>query len=521
LTIGAFLAVLTSGLAALTLPGCAGYGTTEETRPNKAKKIDGRVGNSKNGSDTWPMFGGKPDRNMVNTAAKDIITTWKVEAPAKNIKWVAQLGDTTYSSPVIAGGKVYVATNNRPPHDPKVKGPKAILLCFRESDGKFLWQLAHNMPPPVAVHHQEALDQGLCCTLCVDGDHLYYVTPAAELVCASTKGKIVWTFDMMKKFKVFPCFLCNCSPLVAEGLVFVVTGNGRDGNGPDLPAPKAPSFAAFHKKTGKPAWKDNSPGKNIMKGQWSNPAYGKVGGKVQLIFPGGDGWLYSFEPKTGKLRWKFDCNPKDAIWNTRGGRKCTASLIIATPVIHDGKVYVGTGVEPDNLAGSGPGHFWCVDMTKTGDVSPHLVVDAKAKPVKTKPNPNSALVWHFGGPILPAPKMGREVYMGRTMSTCAVKDGLVYVAEHEGYLHCLDANTGKHYWEHDCKSALWGAPSWIDGKIYLGDETGDVWIFAAGKKLKQLGEPIETGEGVLSTPVAANGVLYVTTRSKLFAIAKK
>src|SRR5262249_51387872 len=158
----------------------------------------------------------------------------------------------------------------------------------------------------------EALRDGLCSTPTVDGDRLYYVTPACEVVCASTAGKVVWTYDMMKKLKVFPCYIGNCSPLVAEDLVFVVTGNGRQAPGAnELPSPRAPSFAAFHKKTGALAWKDSSPGANILEGQWSNPAYGVIKGKSQVIFPGGDGWLYAFEPRTGKPIWKFDCNPKD------------------------------------------------------------------------------------------------------------------------------------------------------------------------------------------------------------------
>jgi outer membrane protein assembly factor BamB len=371
------------------------------------------------------------------------------------------------------------------------------------------------MPPPDVA--REATNDGLCSTPCVDGDRLYYVTPACVLICANTKGKVLWSYDMMKKLKVYPCFLGNCSPLVAEGLIFVVTGNGRD-SGDSLPAPKAPSFAAF-KKNGELAWQDSSPGKSIMEGQWSNPAYGKVAGQGQVVFPGGDGWLYSFEPQKGKLLWKFDCNPKDAVW--KGGNKATSNYLVATPVIHDERVYVGTGLYPENPKGTAPAYFWCVSMTKKDDVSSELVVNAKAKPVKAKPNPNSALIWRFGGPILPVPDMGREMYMGRTISTCAIKDGLVYVAEYAGYLHCLDARTGKHYWEHDFKSAIWGSPSWIDGKIYIGDEDSDVFIFAAGKKKKQLGDPIEMGESVLSTPVAANGVLYIITKSKLYAIDKK
>ena len=49
-------------------------------------------------------------------------------------------------APVIAGGKVFVATNNAKPRDPKIKGDKAVLMCFDETDGRFLWQLVHDSP---------------------------------------------------------------------------------------------------------------------------------------------------------------------------------------------------------------------------------------------------------------------------------------------------------------------------------------------------------------------------------------
>ncbi len=42
-----------------------------------------------------------------------------------------------------------------------------------------------------------------------------------------------------------------------------------------------------------------------MDGQWTSPAYATVNGKGQVIFPGGDGWLYGFEAKKGELLWKF------------------------------------------------------------------------------------------------------------------------------------------------------------------------------------------------------------------------
>ena len=50
-----------------------------------------------------------------------------------------------------------------------------------------------------------------------------------------------------------------------------------------------------------------------MHGQWSNPAYADAKVEPQVIFPGGDGWLYAFAPETGEVIWKFDCNPKNVI----------------------------------------------------------------------------------------------------------------------------------------------------------------------------------------------------------------
>ena len=83
-----------------------------------------------------------------------------------------------------------------------------------------------------------------------------------------------------------------------------------------MPHVDAPSFICLRKKTGEVLWTDNSPGLNILHGQWSSPAYGVLGGVPQVIFGGGDGWLYGFaaegENGKSKLLWKFDCNPKDS-----------------------------------------------------------------------------------------------------------------------------------------------------------------------------------------------------------------
>ena len=130
-------------------------------------------------------------------------------------------------------------------------------------------------------------------------------------------------------------------------------------------------------------WKSNLPGKNIMHGQWSNPAYAEIDGEPQVIFPGGDGWLYGFEPETGKLIWKFDCNPKDAVYELGGTG--TRNDFIATPVVYDNKVYIGVGQDPEHS--TGVGHLWCIDPDgKTGDISPDLVDDDATRQPAGRPS---------------------------------------------------------------------------------------------------------------------------------------
>src|SRR5262249_30693533 len=150
------------------------------------------------------------------------------------------------------------------------------------------------------------------------------------------KARFHWKLDMIGKLGVFPHNLAVCSPLVVGDAVFVVTGNGVDEGHLNVPHPEAPSFLAVNKKTGKVLWKCNAPtarlaearnrgeaidiaklkdsGQLLMHGQWSNPVYAEAEAKPQIMFPGGDGWIYSFNPRTGDLIWKFDCNPKDSIY---------------------------------------------------------------------------------------------------------------------------------------------------------------------------------------------------------------
>ncbi|HWG42513.1 MAG TPA: PQQ-binding-like beta-propeller repeat protein [Gemmataceae bacterium] len=521
----------------------------------RSAKADGaKEGDRRN----WPLFGGSVSRDLVNLVEKDMPTKWEARRSkkAQNIKWFEKLGDKAYGGPIIAGGKIFIGTNNQAPRDKTVKGDKGIIMCFREATGEFLWQSVHDKLPAGLVNDWPL--EGICSSPVIEGNRMWYVSNRCEVICADVDGlangnqgvqdekykgekdaDILWRLNMIDELGVFPHNLATCSPLVVGDTLFVITSNGVDEGHINIPKPEAPSFLALNKNTGKVLWKDNSPTRNLveaqkggqqvnieklkdsgrllMHGQWSNPVYAEPNGKPMIIFPGGDGWIRAFEPKTGELIWKFDCNPKDSVYVLGG--EGTRNDFVSTPVIWENKLYIAVGQDPEHK--KSVGHLWCIDITKEPknkdkDLSP---ADKKFDP-KAAVNKDSGLVWHYGGEA--PPDAPRNYLFGRSLSTCSVHDGLCYAADFDGYFFCFDAKTGEKYWEDNLRADTWSSPYWVDGKVYIGNENGKMNIYAHGKTKKRVSQVTMDGK-IRATPVAANGVLYVMTENpcRLWAISTK
>jgi outer membrane protein assembly factor BamB len=449
------------------------------------------------GTGDWPMWGGTPERNMVSNM-KNPPTSWDVESK-KNIRWVSALGSQSYGNPVVSGGMVFVGTNNEALRDPKQPGDRGVLMAFRETDGEFLWQ--HTSEKLAAGRVNDWPYQGVASSPLVEGDRLYYVSNRAKLVCLDTKGfangndgpykeekltgpkdaDIIWEYDMMEEVGAHPHNLANSSPVSHGDLIYVSTSNGQDESHVNVPSPRAPSIIALNKKTGKLAWEANSVGEKILHGQWSSPAVAKVGDTVQVVMGEGDGWVRSYEAVSGKKLWEFDLNPKDSVWPK------TRNEVISTPIIIDNVVYLANGQDPEH--GEGVGHLYAIDATKRGDIT------------------KDGQIWHYDK-------------IRRSISTGAYKDGILYYADFSGFLHALDAKTGKPFWTHDMLAAVWSSPAVIGDKVYLGDEDGDVVILQHGKEKKQIAE-INMGSSVYCTVIAANNALIIANRNQLFSIANQ
>ena len=464
--------VVLSAIALSTAPTGAGKGVTQ-----------------------WNMWGGSPDRNMVSDAT-GLPSSWDVKT-GQNIKWVAALGSQSYGNPVVAGGVVLLGTNNEAVRDPKQVGDRGVVMAFRESNGEFMWQATYEKLTSGRANDWPF--QGIASSPLVLDEVAYFTSNRGVVVAVDIHGfhdnendgevkdekltgahdpDIIWQFDMMEEVGAFPHNLANSSPNFYENLLYVSTANGQDESHVNIPAPNAPAIIALDRKTGKLVWEDNSPKDKILHGQWSTPSVGTIGGVAQVVHGQGDGWVRGYEALTGRKLWEFDTNPKDSLWPK------TRNEIIATPVIYENVVYLANGQDPEH--GEGIGHLYAIDGTKRGDIT------------------ESGRLWQYTD-------------IRRSISTSAIKDGLLYYPDFSGFFHCLDLKTGKQIWKHDMFAAMWSSPMIVDGKVYLGDEDGDVTVFAHGREKKVLNE-MNMGSSVYSTVVTSNGVMFIMTRNNLFAI---
>jgi outer membrane protein assembly factor BamB len=485
------------------------------------------------------LWGNGPGRNMVsdeknlpdtfdpgkykqNTEDVDMATT-------KNIKWAAKLGSQAYGNPTVAGGKIFIGTNNETPRDPKNLGDKGVVMCFDEKTGKFLWQLAIPKLGTGKVSDWEFL--GICSPPQVEGNRAYLVTNRCEVLCIDVEGMangndgpykdegkylaekgkppfetgpqdgdIIWRLDMRDEVGVFPHNITSSAILIVGDKLFVTTSNGQDWSHINIPAPNAPALICVDKNTGALLGEEASGiSQKLFHANWSSPSYAEIGGKGQVIFGGGDGFAYGFDPtpvagpddfKIFKEIWKYDAVPPS--YRMKDGKPIKypapegPSEIISTPVIYKDRAYIAIGQDPEH--GDGVGSMSCVDISKTGNIT------------------ESGKIWTYNK-------------ITRTISTPSIINDLVFISDYAGNIHCVDANTGKDYWIHNSGSHIWGSTLVADGKLYVGNEDGDFFVMEAGKEKKILHKAVFPAP-VYSTPIAANGTLFVATPTHLYAIAK-
>jgi outer membrane protein assembly factor BamB len=439
----------------------------------------------------------QPQATLVQTGNPPI--DWDTKT-GRNIVWSVELGNEVYGRPIVAGDVVYVGSDNTRKINPAFEEESGVLMAFRATDGTFLWQ-------DVAPREERGLREFLLPSTTsgpyVEGERLYYVTAECQLRCLDTQGfrdgenngpyreevfkdnaaaDIVWQLDI-PALGVFPHEACNSDVLSLGDLLFVGTSNGQNEGHSGVPSPRAPSLIAVNKHSGELVWRAIGPGDGVLHGDWSSPIAVNVNGRMQVLFGGGDGWLRAYDAGSGREIWRFDGNPKDARWLPRAGVLSRGS-IIASPAFADGRIFVAMGQSPGH--GNGPSFIYALSPNGQGDVT------------------KSGVLW-----------TSRDV--GRVVATPIVKDGLVYVGDVGGTIHCLDAATGAHLWKHETNDAIWGSLMLAGDRLYVGNAGGLMTVLRVGRRKELLAE-IQMDAPLYTRPAVIGDVLYLASASRLYRI---
>ncbi len=470
-----------------------------------------------------PQWGTRHTRNMVSDET-GLPESFDPKS-GRNIRWTAALGTECYSTPVVANGRVLIGTNNNEPRDPRHQGDRGVMMCFHESDGSLAWQLV--VPKLEGDIFLDWPNAGMCSPATVEGDRVYTVTNRNEAVCldlagmangndgpfrdegrhavpngeppiepSATDADILWLFDLRAGAGVRPHDAAHSSMLIDGPFLYLNTSNGLTSKHDGVERPEAPSLIVLTKDRGEFVAQDGERiGPRIFHSTWSSPALAEIDGRRLILFCGGDGVVYSFRALSEvpasrvflERVWRFDCDPeapKENVHRYIRNRRVSPSNIKSMPVFHQGRVYVTVG--GDIWWGKHQSWLKCIDATKTGDIT------------------REGLVWSYD--------LGRHC-----CSTPAVHEGLVYVADCDGKVHCVDAETGQAHWVHDAGGEIWASTLVADGKVYIGTRRGDFWVLAAGKQKRVLSS-VRLDSAIHASPVAANGTLYVATMTRLYAI---
>ncbi|UCE50497.1 MAG: PQQ-binding-like beta-propeller repeat protein [Phycisphaerales bacterium] len=451
---------------------------------------------------------------------------------SEDLLWEIKLGTHQYTIPRIDNERMFIGINDRGLKHPALyRTGGGILMCLDRATGTMIWQLVipRNMEGADAPFHFNHWQCGVCSRPALDGKRLYIVGPRGDVLCldrsgqtdgndgpfvkeieymgvrrntdydlSRTDGDIIWQFDMIKETSVVPHDVCGSTPLLHGDCLYVCTSNGQDDKHRYVVNPLAPSLIVLHRDTGKLLATDGELiGKRMFHGQWSSPVATQIDAKTMILFGGGDGVLYAFEPlgpaagddkvRTLKKIWQHDCNPPD--YRHRDGRPIPysgwkskspdgPSEIIATPVVHNDRIYVAIGQSP--IHGPGQGMLSCIDG-RTG-----------------------RKIWE-----------SRRV--GRTLCDVTIDDGLLYISDFSGRLYCFDADGGELYWQHDLGAGVWCAsPVIAAGKVYISNERMRFWVFKAGREKQVLSESRVRSMAI--TPTVQDGVFYLPTQNRLFAV---
>jgi outer membrane protein assembly factor BamB len=416
------------------------------------------------GSEGWPHWRGPNDDGM---AGGDAPLHW---SDSEHIAWKAAVPGHGNSSPVVWGDRIFVTTAV-----PTGKAP--ALSEAAPPPGRRRGGMASSGPPQeqkfVLLCYDRQTDKLLWEKVAKvakphEGYHPRYgsfasnspVTDGKHVIAFfGSRGVYSYTLDgeLVWQKDLMPLHMNNT---FGEG-----AWPALDGNKLVLVLDQmGESFLlAFDKSTGKELWRTPRQGAT----NWSGPLITSYNGRKQVIVSATQ-QVAGYDLETGKQ-----------IWEAKG----LGANTIPAPVAADGMVFAMSGFRNPNLL--------AIRLGREGDLTG-----------------TDAIAWQNqrGNSYTPSPVL----YEGR-----------LYILTDSGMLSCLDAKTGKPYYQQERLPKPYNfkaSPVGAGGKLYLASEDGDVIVVKMGEKFEVLATNTLDGQMFISSPAIVDGTIYLRGQNTLFCI---
>jgi outer membrane protein assembly factor BamB len=408
----------------------------------------------------WPEWRG-PSRDGRSTET-NLPSKWSVQG--ENLAWRIPIGSR--SSPVAFGNRLYL---NSPVGDPA--NTQERLIAIDAETGKIVWerrfsQYLSDVPQHRASWASPAVDP--------ETGNIYMFTVAAQLVCVSPDGKVLWDRSLPDEYGAVTTHGGRTTSPIVEGdkvilnaLILAWGDLNRTGN----------RYFAFDKKTGQTVW-ISSPQSRHYDTNYSTPIVGTIDGTRALIVGGTDGVFHALKVNTGEKIWSVEVSKR---------------AILNSALLRDNVAYITHGEE--NMDTTEMGMIAAVDATRTGA----LAADA--------------FKWRTRGflPTFASPVMDAE---------------RLYTVDNSAIVGAFDLKTGAKLWDHSLGTLQKGSPVLADGKLYVGTENGKFYILRPLQTgVEVLDEDLlgtaQSPEPIVASPIVADGRVYVTSMEAMYAIGKR
>lgn len=427
----------------------------------------------------WPAFRGDAASGVSTGKPPQIFNADPDAGPPKNILWKTPIPGLSHSSPVVWGGKLFVATAVRKDGDAPLKvglygaGESAddngeqswVVFCLDKRTGKILWQRTAASGVPRAKRHTKATHANT--TVATDGKRVIAFFGSEGLFSYDLDGKLLWkkdlgVLDLAPWNDMSLSWGFASSPVLFEDKIVV-----------QCDVKSEPFVAAFSAKDGKELWRTSRKGTAIN--GWATPAVIRAGSRTQVVlnsYP----FIASYDFTTGKELWRI---------------KSLGDIPVPTPVFAHGLIYVTN-------AHGGAAPLYAVRPEAEGDITP-----------APGSSTSSGVVWS-------------EARNGAYMQTPLIYGDLIYSCSDRGVLKVFDAKSGKMHYQQRVGNGTTGftaSPVAAGGAIYQTSEEGEVYVIAAGTEYKLLGMN-KLGEITMASAAISGDTMYFRTRRHVVAIAE-